>query len=152
VSDLLTQDEAVGRLNTSFDNVEIDDRREKPSHGYRAVHVIVELSGKLIEIQVRTALQHLWAEVSEKLADLDPSIKYGVGDRDMLIALNVMSKKIRDQELTEAAYFRIMDSDDEDEIIREGPKLPEIMDGRLSIVRMLEVLGEVLPRMKGQNR
>jgi len=70
----------------------------------------------------------------------------------MLIALNVMSKKIRDQELTEAAYFRIMDSDDEDEIIPEGPKLPEIMEGRLSIVRMLEVLGEVLPRMKGQNR
>ena len=152
VTDLLTQDEAVGRLNTSFDNVEIDDRREKPSHGYRAVHVIVEISGKLIEIQVRTALQHLWAEVSEKLADVDPSIKYGVGDRDMLIALNVMSKKIRDQELTEAAYFRIMDSDDEDEIIPEGPKLTEIMEGRLSIVRMLEVLGEVLPRMKGQNR
>src|SRR5437763_11759165 len=71
VTDLLTQDEAVGRLNTSFDNVEIDDRREKPSHGYRAVHVIVEISGKLIEIQVRTALQHLWAEVSEKLADVD---------------------------------------------------------------------------------
>ena len=69
-----------------------------------------------------------------------------------LIALNVMSKKIKDQELAEAAHFRIMDSDDEDEIIREGPKFPEIMDGRLSIVRMLEVIGEVLPRMKGQNR
>ncbi len=152
VTDLLTQDEAVERLKTSFDRIEIDDRREKPSHGYRAVHVVVEISGKLIEIQVRTALQHLWAEVSEKLADVDPSIKYGGGDRDMLIALNVMSKKINDQELAEAAHFRIMDSDNEDEIFREGPKFPEIMDGRLSIVGMLEAIGEVLPRMKGQNR
>src|SRR6266704_1936073 len=49
---------------------DIIDRRDTPSHGYRAVHVIVRHSGKLVEIQVRTALQHLWAELSEKLADL----------------------------------------------------------------------------------
>lgn len=36
---------------------------------------------KLVEIQVRTALQHLWAEQSEKLSDIvDPAIKYGGGD------------------------------------------------------------------------
>jgi ppGpp synthetase/RelA/SpoT-type nucleotidyltranferase len=35
------------------------DRREKPSHGYRAVHVIVECGGRMVEIQVRTELQHL---------------------------------------------------------------------------------------------
>src|SRR5438309_125755 len=38
---LLTQDEAVERLKTIFDRIDIDDRREKPSHGYRAVHIIV---------------------------------------------------------------------------------------------------------------
>jgi ppGpp synthetase/RelA/SpoT-type nucleotidyltranferase len=30
---------------------------------------------------VRTSLQHLWAELSEKISDVvDPSIKYGGGD------------------------------------------------------------------------
>lgn len=57
VPDLLTQDEAVDRLKELFVNVEIDDRREHPSHGYRAVHLIVEKAGKLIEVQVRTSLQ-----------------------------------------------------------------------------------------------
>lgn len=119
----------------------------------RAVHVIVENSGKLIEVQVRTPLQHLWAELSEKLSDVvDASIKYGTGDRDILIILNVMSQKIKDQELTEAAHFRMMESDDDDEIFREGPKLPEIMFGRLSIARMLDAIAEVIPRMKGRNQ
>ena len=34
-----------------------------------------------VEIQVRTELQHRWAEVSEKYSDaIDPAIKYGRGD------------------------------------------------------------------------
>ncbi|HEX7958202.1 MAG TPA: hypothetical protein VF508_14745, partial [Pyrinomonadaceae bacterium] len=38
---------------------------------------------KPIEIQVRTELQHLWAELSEKLSDIiDPAIKYGGGNED----------------------------------------------------------------------
>jgi len=33
------------------------------------------------KIQVRTSIQHKWAELSEKVSDiLDPSIKYGGGD------------------------------------------------------------------------
>ena len=155
VPDLLTQDEAVERLKTLFEKIDVDDRREQPSHGYRAVHVIVENSGKLIEVQVRTSLQHLWAEVSEKLSGVvDASIKYGSGDQDILIILNTMSQKIREQELAEAAHLRIMASDDtdEDELFLEGPKLPEIMLGRLSIARMLDAIGEVIPRMKGRNQ
>jgi ppGpp synthetase/RelA/SpoT-type nucleotidyltranferase len=36
------------------------------------------VDGKPVEIQVRTALQHKWAEVSEKLSDtVDTSLKYG---------------------------------------------------------------------------
>ncbi|HEY0348651.1 MAG TPA: hypothetical protein VGC60_10910, partial [Pyrinomonadaceae bacterium] len=151
VADLLTQDEAIERLKTSFDKIHIDDRREHPSHGYRAVHVIVEVSGKLIEVQVRTALQHLWAEVSEKLSDVDPSIKYGCGDKDMLIILNVMSRKISEQELMEAAHLGIMGSDGDD-IFQEGPKLVGIMEGRLAIVSMLEAVRKVLPRVKGENQ
>lgn len=48
--------------------------------GYRAIHFIAEISGKSVEIQVRTWLQHLWAEFSEKLSDVvDPAIKHGGG-------------------------------------------------------------------------
>jgi len=155
VSDILTQDEVVERLKTLFFHVDIDDRREQPSHGYRAVHVIVEDSGKLVEVQVRTSLQHLWAEVSEKLSGVvDTSIKYGSGDEDILIILNTMSHKISEQELAEAVHLRIMASDDtdEDEEFLEGPKLPEIMLGRLSIARMLDAIVEVIPRLKGRDQ
>jgi ppGpp synthetase/RelA/SpoT-type nucleotidyltranferase len=152
VPDLLTQDDAVERLKTLFDSIDIDDRRENASHGYRAIHIIVDTSGKLIEVQVRTSLQHLWAEVSEKLSDVDPLIKYGAGDQDMLSILNVMSQKINDQELAEAAHLKIMDSDDDEDEFQEGPKFAELMAGRLAIVRMLEAIREVVPRMKGREQ
>ena len=80
VSDVLEQDQFVASLKAGFPEASVMDRRDNPSHGYRAVHVIVEIAGKPIEIQVRSALQHLWAEVSEKSSDvLDPTIKYGGG-------------------------------------------------------------------------
>src|SRR5256885_3801831 len=76
VADIIKQDEVVQSLKNLFGNVTVVDRRQQPSHGYRAVHVIIKHQGKLIEIQVRTALQHLWAELSEKFSDVsDPAIK-----------------------------------------------------------------------------
>ena len=57
----------------------VDRRTAKP--WLPAVHVIVKSADKLVEIQVRTALQHIWAEQSEKLSDIvDPAIKHGGGD------------------------------------------------------------------------
>ena len=52
VPDILTQDEVVAGLNGLFDKSIVVDRREHPSHGYRAVHVIVDSAGRLVEIQV----------------------------------------------------------------------------------------------------
>src|SRR5262249_50146389 len=49
-------------------SAEVSDRRKHPSHGYRAVHLIAKADDKQIEVQVRTRLQHLWAEFSEKLS------------------------------------------------------------------------------------
>ncbi len=151
VPDLPSQGEAVERLKMLFDNVSIDDRREQPSHGYRAVHVIFEHSGKLVEVQVRTSLQHRWAQLSEKLSDVvDSTIKYGGGDRDVAIILGVMSEKISSHESAEARHLEIMASDEEDEqIYHEGMRLPNLMNERLSINQMLDAIGEVIPRMKG---
>jgi ppGpp synthetase/RelA/SpoT-type nucleotidyltranferase len=75
LEDILDQDKAVGVITTEFGKVEVDDKRGGHPHGYRAVHVIVDTrlaSGIIgqVEIQIRTALQHDWAELSEKLADL----------------------------------------------------------------------------------
>lgn len=49
--------------------------------GYRAVHVIVlTSSGRCAEIQIRTEVQHAWANLSEQLAySIDRSIKAGGG-------------------------------------------------------------------------
>jgi GTP pyrophosphokinase len=80
VGNIAEQEQFVPSLITDFPGASVLDRRHNPSYGYRAVHIIVEISGKPIEIQVRTSLQHLWAEVSEKSSDvLDPTIKYGGG-------------------------------------------------------------------------
>ena len=81
VPDVFTQDHITATLRDTFPETRVMDRRKNPSHGYRAVHVIVVTQGVSVEIQVRTALQDLWAELSERLSDVvDSSIKYGGGD------------------------------------------------------------------------
>lgn len=96
VSDISAQNSAV----TSITNIwspapKIVDRRKVPSYGYRAVHLIPVVDGKRIEIQVRTNLQHLWAQFSEKIADLlDPAIKYGGGPEKIKELLALESDRI----------------------------------------------------------
>lgn len=81
VATIIEQNMVVSSLYEAFPEKIIVDRRLKPSHGYRGVHIISQINEKPIEIQVRSTLQHLWAEFSEKLSDVvDPSIKYGGGD------------------------------------------------------------------------
>jgi len=81
VGTIIDQNQIVSSLANLFPNSDIVDRRLHPSHGYRGVHIIVDVEGQSIEIQVRSMLQHLWAEMSEKLSDvIDPSIKYGGGE------------------------------------------------------------------------
>jgi ppGpp synthetase/RelA/SpoT-type nucleotidyltranferase len=72
------QDQLVARIVELFPGADVKDRRAEPSHGYRAVHVIVEVDQRLVEIQVRTVLQDLWAQVVERLADRwGRGIRYG---------------------------------------------------------------------------
>jgi putative GTP pyrophosphokinase len=93
------QDRVVASLCEIFPTARVTDRRTNPSYGYRAVHVIVQISGKSVEIQARTDLQHLWAEFSEKLSDvLDPAIKYGGGDKDIRKALDTVSRAVEENE------------------------------------------------------
>ena len=95
VDDTLVQNAVVSRLATMFPSTTIMDRRDRPSHGYRAVHIIVRPHKRPIEIQVRTVLQHLWAELSEKAADtFGIEIKYGGGRKTVREALERASETV----------------------------------------------------------
>ena len=76
----LRQDEISVRLSTQFQDhkIKIFDRRISPTFGYRALHHEVEFDGIDVEIQIRTLLQHEWAEAFERLADIcGRGIRYG---------------------------------------------------------------------------
>jgi ppGpp synthetase/RelA/SpoT-type nucleotidyltranferase len=74
----LAQEISTAILDLDFEPVATDDRRTNPSHGYRAVHLVVNRDGKMIEVQIRTVAQDTWAQISEKLADkFGQPIKYG---------------------------------------------------------------------------
>lgn len=102
VSDITAQESVVQSLTSLFEHATVSDRRRKPSHGYRAVHVIVNSGGNLIEIQVRTAMQQLWAELSEKFSDvIDPAIKYGGGKAGIQMLLTELSALVANVESLE---------------------------------------------------
>ena len=102
VADFSTQVEVLDSVVDIFEEHRVIDRRSRPSHGYRAIHVIPRVQGLPVEIQIRTSLQHHWAELSEKLSDLvDPAIKYGAGPaeiRDALAESSMMIARIESLE------------------------------------------------------
>jgi len=76
------QDNVVARIAARLADgdrpAKIIDRRLDPRAGYRAVHLEIRREGILIEVQVRTALQHQWAELFERTADrLGRGLRYG---------------------------------------------------------------------------
>jgi ppGpp synthetase/RelA/SpoT-type nucleotidyltranferase len=102
VSDLPEQDRVVTAIKRKFPRAIMVDRRASPSHGYRAVHLIVTEGGKYVEVQIRTALQHHWAELSEKISDLiDPAVKYGGGPAGISQALSSRSQLVSQAEALE---------------------------------------------------
>lgn len=63
--------------------------------GYRAVHLIVSTSSeRYAEIQIRTEVQHAWANLSEQLAySIDRLIKAGGGPPDVRRRLLLLSRQ-----------------------------------------------------------
>lgn len=104
VTDLKAQDALVAQLSTAFDNAVVVDRRNNPSHGYRAVHLVVTIKNRMVEIQVRTSLQQFWAVLSEKVADkFGNAIKYGGGEVQARQELESLSSSISKIELLRTA-------------------------------------------------
>lgn len=74
------QDLVVRRITESIqtEKFKIIDRRINSNHGYRAVHIELHLDRMRLEIQVRTALQDLWASTSEAFGELvGRGVRYG---------------------------------------------------------------------------
>jgi putative GTP pyrophosphokinase len=100
------QEKVLGRLREMFPGTAIVDRRKRPSFGYRAIHAIPRIEGMLVEIQLRTSLQHLWAELSEKLADrYGFELKYGGGPDKVRKGLQQLSQVIATYEEAEKETF-----------------------------------------------
>ena len=133
VTDVVEQDRTVSAIAGAFEGVTVLDRRVKTSHGYRAVHLIVRESNKPIEVQVRTALQHVWAEMSEKCADMiDPSIKYGGGPQPVRDTLDEATQLIHSIEDAESALVNAGAAD-----TTPARKLREIRDESAAILQTL---------------
>ena len=108
VSEFADQEKSIASLLEMFPESTVIDRRQKPSHGYRAVHLVVSIDQKSVEIQIRTELQQGWAELSEKLSDLiDPAIKYGGGEEDVQQLLSMASSRIAELEALESSILEL---------------------------------------------
>jgi putative GTP pyrophosphokinase len=101
VDNIGKQDIVLANLQDKFPGSDVVDRRLHPSHSYRAVHIIVHIYGKTIEIQLRTRLQHMWAELSEKWSDTDPALKYGGGKTSVQDLLKQVSDLVKENERLE---------------------------------------------------
>lgn len=78
-------DGVVRRLRKNWTVVDLKDYvREPKDDGYRAMHLIVRRRGRLIEVQLRTPFQHLWANmVEEDSRRLGSDLKSGGGTDDL---------------------------------------------------------------------
>lgn len=151
------QDKVVDCICTLFPDHRVSDRRMAPSFGYRAVHVVVKVEGRPVEVQVRTQMQDLWAQTFERVADQwGREIRYGAGPRepdavvvpgvtrhDMVAVLAQLSKQIEEVETTEASLraegvrmgalgSRIAEL----EVLREGPGDPKFDELKESYLRL----------------
>lgn len=144
VEDLNGQEQVTNALVDLFPDSFILDRRLKPSHGYRAVHLVVSVDKKRVEVQVRTFLQHVWAELCERLSDtVDKSIKYGGGEkrvRELLRALSVEICRLEEIESGLSACHKDYDdisSSDLSDALRE-----ELLSANLEMEQIRKQWGE----------
>jgi ppGpp synthetase/RelA/SpoT-type nucleotidyltranferase len=100
VPDLATQEAVLQLVLAEFDDcgaaVAKDSRKDADELGYRGLHVVVQISGRFAEIQIRTMLQGLWAQVVEKFDETGGSdLKHGSGPDEALKWLRAFSDRLQ---------------------------------------------------------
>ncbi len=86
----------ANRLAGACSTLEITRQRnyhESPRNGYRALHLTVRASDERpVELQIRTEIEDLWANLAERCAALvDPELKYDGGPQEFREFLDMMS-------------------------------------------------------------
>lgn len=97
------QQKALDVLVAGLQLKDTDDYRE--SKGYRSVHLIARDGKRLIEIQVRTLVQHVWAVESESFGE---QAKEGGGmpeEREYLEALSEACRRMEEGEAVDESTF-----------------------------------------------
>lgn len=112
VPDLIVSQDVAAKVVAEFPKSRLVDRRKNPSHGYRAVHIIVYNSDYPYEIQLRTNLENAWAQLSEKAADVYGfQLKYGGGPDVVAHLLNALSDILANTDLAAAGLARLEQTD-----------------------------------------
>jgi putative GTP pyrophosphokinase len=139
VPDVAAQNQAVDRIMNALPHAHLVDRRKTPSFGYRAVHIVATAKDRPVEIQIRTELQHLWAQLSEKLSDVfGPGIKYGGGDSKMQEYLSVASAAIASYEEPELMFSSLPQPEDIQLETRAAKLTEELNRNKQELRRLLE--------------
>ena len=104
VPDIAMQVVAAGVVRETFPEwdprVARDTREHGDEYGYRALHLVVTLDGRLAEIQIRTEAQDVWAQVVEQTDRvLGSDLKHGRGPADWLAWLIDLSDSLRQRDL-----------------------------------------------------
>lgn len=127
-----------------FDEHKLVDRIIRPSHGYRAIHVVVRTEGRWVEIQVRTMLQHYWAQLCELLADrVGLAFKYGQGQPQLRRWIDDLSEAVnaleQDSRLGRQATIKMM------------PEGPQVDFDRDELAEWLQTWVRDLPELLGES-
>lgn len=133
---LVKQDEVVATVESLFPDAIVVDRRKEPNHGYRAVHVVAVVDECAVEIQIRTRLQHGWANWMEKLADfLGRQIRYGLPPNEPDAPLGKGTQ--RDWVLGMLKYSELLADFEESMAVRDVDRADQLLD---EIATLLEGL------------
>lgn len=93
--------------------------------------MIVELEERPIEIQIRSELQHVWAEVSERLSDsVGIALKYGGGPRKLQHELLIAAKFVALFEDLEAELAADSERRRDDPVISEAEAILQLARAR----------------------
>ena len=88
-------------IKANFDEKKLKIKERDDEIGYRAIHIIVKENNSHIEIQIRTKLQDLWANLCEKYSSNDNDLKYGARETKIKNTLKKYSGFIKNFEKME---------------------------------------------------
>ncbi len=115
------QDAVVQGIRRLWPDAKVEDRRLNPSCGYRAVHLVVKEQGFKVEVQVRTQLQHDWAQAMERLADgWGRQIRYGGEPNDPDTKVGKRTRRGVVEDMIQMGFNMEAYEQAENQAIREG--------------------------------